>query len=316
MIYFIRDEHAIKIGFTKAGNFQTANWARRVHNRFGGILVGTPRSLQLLGVIQGSRSRETVLHQIFKAERIRGEWFYATPRLMTFIKNYAVTVPEKPIPKTGPRRIDLTLTVTEQDWASKRDRQIAKEVGLHEGTVSKHRPMNVPGPPGSRRALNAIIERITEQDWITKTDQAIAKQFGIDNKSVRLRRPNSILSPTKVRTSRVLLITEKDWLENNNKQIAKLFNIGYYLAKKHRPAHIPSPWKEDPIRSEKITNALKLRWATTPIERRSAISRKGQMKMTPQQKSEKAYKAWETRRRKSTSRLHEDDQLSDQKTRP
>ncbi len=80
-IYFIQavSGGAVKIGTT----------SQRVGSRLNQIQTGHPEPLQLLGWLPGGRGVESRIHAIFADERLRGEWFAATPRLTSFITHCA-----------------------------------------------------------------------------------------------------------------------------------------------------------------------------------------------------------------------------------
>ena len=67
MIYFIRSgkKGPIKIGYT--GN--------DVNQRMSDLQVGNPFKLYLVGYMPGEISKETELHQMFKDDCLKGEWF-------------------------------------------------------------------------------------------------------------------------------------------------------------------------------------------------------------------------------------------------
>ncbi len=83
MIYFTQDSDtlAIKIGYT-AG--EDADARRRA------LQTGNPSVLVLLGTMPGDVEEERRLHAYFAADRVAGEWFRPTPRLIRWISE-AVT---------------------------------------------------------------------------------------------------------------------------------------------------------------------------------------------------------------------------------
>jgi hypothetical protein len=76
-VYFVQASHAkaIKIGFST-----------RVEDRIKGLRTGTHARLKPLGHVPGNREDERALHTRFAKDRIRGEWFRATPGLLAFIR--------------------------------------------------------------------------------------------------------------------------------------------------------------------------------------------------------------------------------------
>jgi hypothetical protein len=75
-IYFIRAGEAgpIKIGLT-----------RSVPDRLAGLQICTADTLTVLASVQAPKEGERQLHAHFTPERIRGEWFRPSPRLMAYI---------------------------------------------------------------------------------------------------------------------------------------------------------------------------------------------------------------------------------------
>jgi hypothetical protein len=79
MIYFIETQGRVKIGYS--------NDPQR---RFSDLTVGCPTRCVLLAIIEGSMSDEKDLHERFKANRIRGEWFELTPEISDFMASRAI----------------------------------------------------------------------------------------------------------------------------------------------------------------------------------------------------------------------------------
>jgi hypothetical protein len=74
-IYFISDgSGVVKIGYS-----------RNVDKRMQVLATGSPRPLQVLLTIPGTRSDEGAFHEMFKAEHMRGEWFRLSGRIERFI---------------------------------------------------------------------------------------------------------------------------------------------------------------------------------------------------------------------------------------
>lgn len=58
--------------------------------RLNSLRSASPYNLRVLGVIPlVHRQVETMIHQVFKADRLRGEWFRPSAELMTFIAESA-----------------------------------------------------------------------------------------------------------------------------------------------------------------------------------------------------------------------------------
>src|SRR5690606_2168337 len=77
-VYFIRDEGGpIKIGKTRGP----------VESRLASLQTGNPRRLTLLATTRAYSERE--LHSRFWEERIAGEWFKPSRRLLAFVNGLA-----------------------------------------------------------------------------------------------------------------------------------------------------------------------------------------------------------------------------------
>jgi hypothetical protein len=75
-IYFVEaaDNGLVKIGYAKRP-------AARLHQ----LQSISPSALTLKGVVRGSRSHEVRLHEHFKENRVRGEWFSPCQELVDFL---------------------------------------------------------------------------------------------------------------------------------------------------------------------------------------------------------------------------------------
>lgn len=91
MIYFIRADSAIKIGYSVNPEM-----------RLGELQVGAQHDLELLGVMHGEREDEGKLHKQFANLRIRGEWFRAERVLLDFIEVAAEAIEPRPEPAHAP----------------------------------------------------------------------------------------------------------------------------------------------------------------------------------------------------------------------
>jgi hypothetical protein len=68
-VYFIGYTDRIKIGYS-------------IHPR---VRFETFRPDEVLLVLPGTMAHERALHELFKAHRIRGEWFHREPEILTFV---------------------------------------------------------------------------------------------------------------------------------------------------------------------------------------------------------------------------------------
>ncbi len=82
MIYFIQqgDSGPIKIGYTKD----------RIRQRIKSLQVGSAEPLILLGATEGDKNTEAILHGFFNSDKMNGEWFKPSVRLMNYILSLAI----------------------------------------------------------------------------------------------------------------------------------------------------------------------------------------------------------------------------------
>jgi hypothetical protein len=80
MIYFIKSGEFVKIGHCE----------RDPIRRLEKLQIGNPVTLELIGVMQGSRSDERDWHWRFDKKRVRGEWFRLDRTLLRAIKPHSV----------------------------------------------------------------------------------------------------------------------------------------------------------------------------------------------------------------------------------
>jgi len=77
-IYFIRSGHGtpVKIGFTGPDTLEC---------RLAQLQTGHPYKLYVTAKARGSIHDERTVHRIFATDRLQGEWFKSTPRLVAFM---------------------------------------------------------------------------------------------------------------------------------------------------------------------------------------------------------------------------------------
>lgn len=108
MIYFARTdqyEHPeidyIKIGYTSGDDAK-----RRINQ----LQTASPFAIKLIGTIAGADTRhENVLHSVFSDDRINGEWFRASARLIAYIESFATTYGEIEPPRFSDDGFDALM---------------------------------------------------------------------------------------------------------------------------------------------------------------------------------------------------------------
>ena len=78
MVYFIQQEDngPIKIGYTGLD----------VNSRLTGLQCGSPKKLNIIGLISGDKNTERQLHELFKDHRVCGEWFSPVDAITKYCK--------------------------------------------------------------------------------------------------------------------------------------------------------------------------------------------------------------------------------------
>lgn len=79
MVYFIgnKQEQKVKIGSS----------GQPIKQRFITIQSNCPFDVEILLFVEGMRTIEKYLHNMFKSDNIRGEWFRLSPEIQAFINN-------------------------------------------------------------------------------------------------------------------------------------------------------------------------------------------------------------------------------------
>lgn len=101
MIYFIQenepDRHRVKIGYTSKDD---------VGQRLRELQTASPTPLRVLGVMEGERAREAIIHSLFSGLRLVGEWFEPTVLMYDFVREFGefmiANTDRLTIPTAGP----------------------------------------------------------------------------------------------------------------------------------------------------------------------------------------------------------------------
>lgn len=75
MIYFLKLEQFVKIGFTN-----------NPHNRITTLQSGLPEKVELIYLMDGGRKEEKELHLKFSGNRREGEWFILVDEILDYIE--------------------------------------------------------------------------------------------------------------------------------------------------------------------------------------------------------------------------------------
>lgn len=132
MVYFAQEEGGgpIKIGHTNTP----------LGSRISFLQVGNPRRINVLAAYPGDDAEERRLHRLFAKERLRGEWFSQSDRLMAYIGKLRPYVPPTRCAPIGPHdpglltRGSLGACMVRAGMTQAR---LAQELGCDQGLVSK-----------------------------------------------------------------------------------------------------------------------------------------------------------------------------------
>lgn len=122
-VYFIRAAYngAVKIGY-----------AEDVQGRLRELQCGNPDVLMIIRTVDGGRAHEAFAHRLFASDRIRGEWFAYSERMMT-VEIGAIAprpVPVGRIAKLGQLFFPRPSTVFEIDKYHHQVERSAQEAGI------------------------------------------------------------------------------------------------------------------------------------------------------------------------------------------
>lgn len=108
MIYFIQENasHLIKIGFTAGDGASRAK----------SLQTGNPDTLTVLAEIPGTMEDEKKLHSQFKADRVAGEWFKPSPKLIGHILRSKQPEPTATKILKSPYTFYLAGKIEQVDW--------------------------------------------------------------------------------------------------------------------------------------------------------------------------------------------------------
>ena len=160
----------IKIGYT----------GTNLSLRQAALQTGNEASIWDMGVIpfeteDEARREEERIHSVFGAFRARGEWFYATPRIIQYIQNYAVQYTELLTEDVSPETEDSSETTFGEQLAERRNaanitqEELTTRVGCTRGYISFIE--NNRGTPG-QNIYTKLVESFGEfSESITETRQ-------------------------------------------------------------------------------------------------------------------------------------------------
>ena len=139
-IYFIQQQDAVKIGFSKNP------WARLAQ-----LKVGMPYVATLLFHVVATKSQEQATHELFKKHRLEGEWFSICPEILAYIRNCEETgelLTSYPQPVVGlPDAPDQSRVETETETETEKQNTSSPPAGLDKIDSKKDLPPKKPKEP-------------------------------------------------------------------------------------------------------------------------------------------------------------------------
>lgn len=122
-VYFIldSDRKLIKIGI-----------AKDVEHRIAALQTASPTDLRIVGCLAGARDLERTIHELLAVDRVRGEWFRPSPRLLRLVAD-ARTAGKRP-GIAEPEKYRDALSGRRQELDPERVREYAKFLRISEAT--------------------------------------------------------------------------------------------------------------------------------------------------------------------------------------
>ena len=154
MVYFVQSENgSIKIGY-----------AKNPLNRLSGLQTSSSEKLSLLGVISGGMEVENTLHDRFKTEKIRGEWFKPSKSLLDFISENAS---KSEIPKDEKAKDFFELSIGNSIKRLRLLKNIDRETLCKMAGVSMNAVRHLENGSGaSIKTLVKVAQVLGKSDWL------------------------------------------------------------------------------------------------------------------------------------------------------
>lgn len=158
-VYVIRAGNAVKIGYS-----------RRVDVRLTEIQALNHERCDLLATIPATHRVERMIHNLLKADRIRGEWFHYSPRVMEAVDQAARIVPdaeEEQGAKDQGRATALDAYLRENKIT---ESAFARELGTSQSHVHRLRTgESWPSRDLAVRIRDATAGQVTADDFLPPT---------------------------------------------------------------------------------------------------------------------------------------------------
>ncbi len=169
MIYFLQSGEGgpIKIGHTEGH----VNW------RLRSLQHSSPYELRILGVEEGGRNMEQMLHRQFKAYRFRSEWFHPVQELLKHIDDIGGVESFRRMDRTDLR--DATAVDARRLWSVEVRREFRSVTDRLGREYSAWREYMAMPTPAVCSAIEAFLNhRITRADQLAAKGRARAIEYG------------------------------------------------------------------------------------------------------------------------------------------
>ena len=221
----------IKIGHT----------TRDLSIRQAALQTGNEAEIREIGVIpfetvDEAHREEERIHFQFGAFRAHGEWFYATPRIIQYIQNYAVQHTDLLTEDESPETEDASKTSFGEQLAKRRkaadmtQEQLASKVGCTRGHIALiEQDRGTPGesiytklvelfgefsePTAETRSNNLLAVKMEDGSWISEdlaidTFIEVIKALGIEN-----------VKNLDLNTNKIPLVADREYADKAQRKI-------------------------------------------------------------------------------------------------
>ena len=221
----------IKIGYT----------GRDLLRRQTALQTGNEARIWDIGVIpfdteDEAHREEERIHFQFGAFRAHGEWFYATPRIIQYIQNYAVQHTDLFTEDESPKTEDVSKTSFGEQLANRREaadmtqEQLASKVGCTRGYISLiENNRGTPGesiytklvelfgefsePTAETRSNNLLAVKMEDGSWISEntaidTFIEVIKALGIKN-----------VKNLDLNTNKIPLVADREYTDQAQRKV-------------------------------------------------------------------------------------------------
>jgi superfamily II DNA or RNA helicase len=139
------------------------------------------------------------------------------------------------------RTIDLlTEEITEEEWRTKSNRQLAIEHGISSYLIGTRRPLEIKSPSAKTgrtppREVERVLSAITDQEWRENGNRELSRKYNISFSTIAGRRVIPLNRTSRSWRKMLAAISEEDWKTKTNTQISRETGVEVWNVKYHRP---------------------------------------------------------------------------------